>query len=177
MNIRLRCFIYALIVLAPTTACAQGPGPRLTAAVIDTAGNRIGQVSASEDAGGAILQVYVSGLTPGLHGMHLHAAARCEPPAFLTAEGHFNPTQRKHGHRNPDGPHVGDFPNLEVGADGTGRAQVRVEGWSLRAAERSIGQPGVALVLHAGEDDRVTDPSGNSGARIGCALISVAAGE
>lgn len=109
--------------------------------------------------------------------MHLHAAARCEPPAFQTAQGHFNPTGRQHGRQNPAGPHVGDLPNLLVGADSVGRAQLHVEGWSLRPGARSIGAPGTALVIHAGPDDERTDPSGNSGARAACALISVAPGE
>ena len=166
----------ALLAL-PLSLAAQGPGPRLISALIDSAGNRVGQVTASEDAGGALLQVLVSGLTPGLHGMHLHAGAKCEPPAFTTAQGHFNPTARKHGHKNPEGAHVGDLPNLTVLADGTGRAQLHVDGWLLRAGEKSVGAPGTALVIHAGPDDDATDPSGNSGARIACAVISVAPAE
>jgi Cu-Zn family superoxide dismutase len=165
------------LLLAPATACAQGPGPRVTAAVIDSLGNRIGQVTATEDAGGAVLAVEVHGLTPGFHGMHLHAAAKCEPPAFQSAEGHFNPTGKQHGHENPAGPHVGDLPNLQVGEDGSARTQVRVEGWTLRSGSKSIGDPGVALMIHAGPDDDRSDPAGNSGARIACAVLRVTASE
>lgn len=167
--------LLALTALQPRALAAQGP--RITAALIDTAGRRLGEVTASEDAGGAILQVHARGFSPGMHGMHLHADPRCEPPSFQTAEGHLNPGQRKHGRRSPAGPHTGDLPNLLIGADSVGRVQVRIDGYFLRAGDRSIGAPGVALVIHALPDDESTDPSGASGARLACALITVAAGD
>jgi Cu-Zn family superoxide dismutase len=163
-----------LCLLPPYPALAQGP--RVTAALVDSAGERRGEVTASEDAGGALLQVHARGLPPGRHGMHLHATPACDPPDFASAAGHFNPEGRRHGHRNPDGPHVGDLPNLLVGGDSAGRLQVRVDGYLLRAAPRSIGAPGVALVIHALPDDEVTDPSGASGARLACAVITVGTG-
>lgn len=157
-------------------AALGAQGPRITSALLDGSGQRVGQVTASEDAGGALLQVHVRSLPPGSHGLHLHANPTCEPPDFSTAGGHFNPEGRQHGRHNPDGPHVGDLPNLVIGQDSVGRLQLRVEGYLLRAGERSIGAPGVALVIHALPDDEVTDPSGASGARIACAIITVTAG-
>ncbi len=169
-----------LVALVAASALLAGglvaQGPRITSALIDASGRRAGEVTASEDAGGAVLQVHVRGLPPGRHGMHLHASPTCEPPDFSTAGGHFNPEGRKHGHQNPEGPHVGDLPTLVVGSDSVGRLQLRVDGYLLRPGERSIGDPGVALVIHALPDDEVTDPSGASGARIACAIITVAAG-
>lgn len=167
------CAALLLPALVPPTLDAQGP--RMTAALIDSTGRRLGEVTASEDAGGAVLQIHARGLPPGPHGMHLHASPACEPPAFASAGGHFNPEGRQHGRHNPAGPHVGDLPNLVVGGDSVGRLQVRVDGYQLRGADRSIGAPGVALVIHALPDDEVSDPSGASGARIACAVISVTA--
>ncbi len=170
-------------LLAALTAAAalwgialQAQGPRVTSALLDPSGQRLGEVTASEDAGGAVLQVHVRGLPPGQHGMHLHASPSCEPPDFSTAGEHLNPTGRRHGHQNPDGPHLGDLPNLAVHSDSVGRVQLRVDGYRLRAGGRSIGDPGVALVIHALPDDGVTDPSGASGRRIACAIITVTAG-
>ncbi len=164
----------------PAALAAQnapdGPPPvRATFAVIDSTGGRIGQVTAVQDPGGVVLQVLVSTLSPGPHGMHLHAAPACEPPGFLSAAGHYNPTGRKHGRDNPEGPHAGDLPNLEVQPDGSGRAQVRLEGVTLTAGPHSIGIPGTALVIHATKDDGVTDPTGNAGPRLACAVLGVGA--
>lgn len=64
------------------------------------------------------VKVEASSLTPGKHGLHFHQVGKCEPPEFKTAGDHFNPAGKKHGTENPAGPHAGDLPNLEVGADG-----------------------------------------------------------
>ncbi len=119
------------------------------------------------------ITVTVTGLTPGLHGMHLHAKPACAPPDFATAGGHLNPGGKAHGRLNPDGPHLGDLPNLQVGRDGEARLQFAIPGVILRPGPASIGVPGSALILHAGQDDERSDPSGNAGPRAGCAVISV----
>ena len=182
----------SLLVLLPLAACHNQPvdtaspapvgrvatqaAPRDAFAIIDTAGRRIGQVSAIETQSGVQLEVAITGFTPGDHGMHLHAVARCEPPAFSTATGHLNPVSRQHGARNPLGAHLGDLPNLVVDQHGLGRASVIVTGVTLQPGATSIGAPGTALVIHAAPDDEVTDPTGNSGARIACAAIILPAG-
>jgi len=166
--------IFALSLVGPGGLAAQGP--RITAALIDSTGQRRGEVTASEDAEGALLQIHARGLPPGRHGMHLHASPTCTPPAFVTATGHFNPENRQHGRQNPAGPHVGDLPNLMVGRDSVGRLQVRVDGYLLRDTTHTLGAPGVALVIHALPDDETTDPSGASGPRIACAIIRVTTG-
>jgi Cu-Zn family superoxide dismutase len=107
--------------------------------------------------GGVRIRVEVQGLTPGEHGIHIHAVGRCDPPDFLTAAGHFNPDGHRHGLLNPQGPHAGDLPNLIVRADG----RARYEAVSYRA-----------LVIHAQADDHLTDPAGNSGPRVACGVIA-----
>jgi superoxide dismutase, Cu-Zn family len=153
---------------------ADGPPPvRAVFAIIDSSGGRAGQINAVQNPDGVLLQVLATGLTPGAHGLHLHAAAACEPPVFQSAGGHLNPANTQHGARNPAGPHAGDLPNLMANARGEARAQLLIPGVTLTAGPHSIGVPGTALVIHAKEDDEVTDPTGNSGARIACAVISV----
>jgi superoxide dismutase, Cu-Zn family len=163
--------LLGLLGCAGHSGPATGPHPHALFPVIDSSGTRIGQVSATEDAGGVVLDISLSGLTPGRHGLHLHATPSCEPPGFLSAGGHFNPTGRRHGAHNPQGAHAGDLPNLDVNEKGEGRAQVTVPGYTLSPGPRSVGRPGTALVVHAKEDDEATDPTGNSGARIACAVI------
>jgi Cu-Zn family superoxide dismutase len=165
------------LALSTTAGAQEAPsGPpvvRATFAVIDTAGERIGQVTAIQEASGTLLQLFVRGLPPGRHGLHLHATPACDPPTFQTATGHLNPAGMKHGRLNPEGLHLGDLPNLEVNAAGEARLELRLDSLTLTPGPRSIGVPGTALVIHAGEDDERTDPTGNSGARIACAVLAI----
>jgi Cu-Zn family superoxide dismutase len=107
-----------------------------------------------------------------VHGTHLHATGRCDPPGFTTAGGHLNPAARQHGLRNPAGPHLGDLPNLTVAANGTGRMEATIAATLTPGQAPLFDADGTALVVHAGPDDMVTDPAGNSGARIACTVIA-----
>ncbi len=122
--------------------------------------------------GNPVLRVKVSGLTPGIHGVHIHTTGKCEAPGFTTAGGHLNPAGHQHGKDNPAGSHLGDLPNLTVESHGNGElAQtLSVDAATLRA--QLLDADGAAVVVHADADDYRTDPSGNSGARIACAVLS-----
>jgi Cu-Zn family superoxide dismutase len=124
-----------------------------------------GSVAGSVARAGNRLIIDTTGLSPGSHGLHLHAAGRCEGPDFTSAGPHWNPTNRKHGSDNPDGPHLGDLPNLTIGADGRGSV-------TLAVPPGFVDADGTAVVIHAAPDDNRTDPSGNSGARIACAALT-----
>ena len=126
----------------------------------------------SEGPGGVIIDIDVKGLTPGLHAVHVHAVGKCEGPAFTSAGGHFNPAQKKHGLKSPEGPHAGDMPNMYIAKNGTGRFEVLADNITLKAGDRSVfDADGSALVVHAGADDDVTDPTGNAGDRAACGVI------
>jgi Cu-Zn family superoxide dismutase len=139
-----------------------------TATLIDGTGRAIGSVAIEEDPGHATLTLSASGLTPGEHGAHLHAVGRCDGPGFQSAGAHWNPTNRKHGMLNPEGAHMGDLMNVEAGADGKATATLHVGGGPLADMD------GTSLVIHAKPDDNMTDPSGNSGDRIACAVLAPA---
>ena len=141
-----------------------GSGPSI--ALVNGAGAVTGAVQAEPRAGGTYLRIAVQGLTPGDHGLHLHSVGRCDGPAFTTAGAHWNPAGRQHGHLNPDGAHAGDLPNLTVSTNGHGAINFLATGGPLADAD------GTSLVVHAGPDDYRTDPSGNSGDRIACAVLA-----
>jgi Cu-Zn family superoxide dismutase len=107
---------------------------------------------------------------PGTHGIHLHMTGTCDAP-FTTAGAHWNPTARQHGLQNAAGPHLGDLPNIEVGADSSANVQVSATGGTLRGADGLLDADGAAIIVHATADDNKTDPSGNSGARIACGVV------
>ena len=158
-------------------ASLQYGSPQATAELRNANGEVVGQASFWEDAKGVRILAEVQGIPPGAHGIHLHAVGKCDPPAFTTAGGHFNPAGKKHGFMNPAGPHNGDLPNLQVGPDGKGRLEYVATQVTLGAGETSLlGAGETAVVLHSRPDDDVTDPSGDSGARIACGIIRKGAG-
>jgi Cu-Zn family superoxide dismutase len=136
--------------------------------LVNASGQSIGTVRAWQTAGGVSFRISASGLPHGLHGIHVHAVGRCDPPDFKTAGAHWNPAGKQHGMNNPAGPHAGDLPNVEVAANGVLNATVTLAGASMASL---LDADGAALVIHASPDDYKTDPSGNSGARIACAVI------
>jgi superoxide dismutase, Cu-Zn family len=128
-----------------------------------------GSARLSDGSSGITVQVEAEGLSPGVHGIHIHTTGRCDAPDFSSAGPHWNPTGRQHGRNNPQGAHHGDLPNLTVGADGRGSMQLTTPGGSLAEL---FDADGAALVVHANADDDRTDPSGNSGGRIACGVIT-----
>ena len=111
-----------------------------------------------------MLKVSALGLTPGKHGVHIHEKAIVRND-FQTAGGHFNPRNKKHGAQNPDGAHLGDLPNLVVDKNGRVEQTIILSGVSLQKGQ-SNSILGKSIIIHAKEDDGVTDPSGNSGDRV-----------
>ncbi len=161
------------------TGCAtiRPGGPQATAELKNAKGEGVGTARFWEDAGGVRITTQVKGISPGKHGTHLHAVGKCDPPDFTTAGPHFNPGGKKHGLKNPAGPHAGDLPNLEVAADGSGRFEYVTKTVTLGPGPTSLfDADGSALVVHANPDDDVTDPTGNSGGRIACGVITKVAG-
>ena len=154
--------LVVLLVGLPALAQAQPAKAELK----DAQDKVVGTAMLNEVSGGVKIALKASGLKTGDHGFHIHAVGKCEPPAFTSAGGHFNPGNKKHGKKNPEGAHAGDLPNLKVGADGTGSIDVTAGGVTLKDVA------GLALVIHADPDDEKTDPTGNSGARVACGVIS-----
>jgi len=143
------------------------------AALKDKDGKDVGRATIIETGEGVRIAVTGYRLPPGAHGLHIHAAGRCEPPQFASAGGHFNPAGKQHGTQNPAGPHAGDLPNLEVAASGEGGIDATTRLVTLGPGPTSLlGPTGASLVVHAAADDYKTDPSGNSGDRIACGVIT-----
>jgi Cu-Zn family superoxide dismutase len=167
-----RTFLVIPALLCATAAFGQAAPTSAHADIMDAQGNKVGTAKIAAAREGVRISVSVEKLPPGTHGIHIHTVGKCEGPAFTTAGGHFNPDAKKHGKDNPDGMHAGDLLNIEVGADGTGNANLRAMNVTLGDGPNSLFHDGgTALVIHATADDYKTDPSGNSGARIACGVI------
>ena len=161
--------------LPPTPSYAGPAVASATAELKNASGQVVGSAQFSQDAGGVVLiKASFSGVE-GAHGMHIHTTGKCDGPDFTSAGGHFNPTAKKHGLLNPDGPHAGDLPEITVLSGGAGSLETTTNRVSLTTGASSLfDADGSALVVHAGHDDQVTDPTGNSGARLACGVIVLA---
>lgn len=148
---------------------------QVQAATAAGAEDALGTISVSESAYGLVFQPQLTGLSPGLHGFHLHQNPDCAParkddalvPA-LAAGGHHDPAGTgRHGSPWGDG-HLGDLPPLFVAADGTATQPV------LAPRLRSLGElAGRALVIHQGGDNHADQPQplGGGGARVACGVV------
>ena len=147
-------------------------GGRVATAQLRTAaGVDVGRATAREVAGGVRFTLDGRAMPPGVKAAHVHTAGRCDAPTFETAGPHWNPTAAKHGSMNPQGPHTGDLPNVTIGNDGRGTLGVTMAGATM---DGLLDADGAAFIVHAGADDYMTDPSGNSGGRIACGVFAPA---
>ncbi len=140
----------------------------------NASGASIGTAYLKQTKDGVVVKLSLKDLPPGVHAIHFHETAKCEPPAFTSAGGHFNPTHKHHGLENPEGPHAGDMPNITVGPKGKFKGTVtnpRVVLGDGSAPNSLYANGGTALVIHAKADDYKSDPAGNAGARIACGVI------
>ena len=163
--------VAVLTVMIGATAQAQ---EKLDANVIDNKGASIGSIALRGSAAGVVLRVTLKAgsLTPGWHGVHLHAVADCsDAEKFLNAKAHINHDNKKHGLLNAEGPDNGDIPNVFAAADGSVNAELFTPFAKLTGANGLQDADGSAFVIHAAEDDHSTQPIGNAGARVGCAVI------
>ena len=157
-------------------ALAAAPVADLHAAVTEAvayikpvAGQTVqGKITFMKVKDGVKLVADLDGLTPGLHGFHVHEHGDCGGKGAENTGSHFNPTNQKHGGPDSEERHVGDLGNIE--ADAEGRAHLeRVD--SLLQLEGPHSIIGRSIVVHADKDDYTTQPSGNSGDKIGCGVI------
>lgn len=157
----------------PVRAAAGETG---SAELRNNAGQTIGAISLTQAPTGLLMRIEAEGLTPGWHGVHLHAVGDCSDEAFQSAGGHINHAEPvPHGLLNPEGPDDGDLPNIH--ADDRGRVRAEVFTSRARLAEAGPGQwlwdeDGSAVVIHANPDDHRSQPIGGAGDRVACAVVT-----
>lgn len=174
MNRFVCVMVSALVLGGCATAAVDGP-PLLGQAVLkDKAGQQVGLATFTEEADGVRIEVTGVGLPPGPKGIHIHAVGKCDPPDFISAGAHLNPAGKKHGRLNPEGAHAGDLPNLVVTPLGAAGLDATTRAVTLKAGAPGslFGAGGTSLVIHAQTDDEKTEPTGNSGGRIACGVIT-----
>lgn len=170
----MRCAIIMVLALAGcATVVPKTPAPTpaandVVAQLRAADGADRGQATLRLSDGRMRLTVDAAGLVPGVHGVHIHDVGKCDAPDFASAKAHWNPAMKMHGRDNPMGAHNGDLPNLMIGTDGRGSLSVDVAGTMAGLLDAD----GASVVIHAAADDYKTDPSGNSGGRIACGVLT-----
>jgi Cu-Zn family superoxide dismutase len=164
-----RLSMFALAATAFAWSGAKQGGAM--AMIKDAQGGNVGSAAFTDTPAGLLVVGTITTLPAGVHGIHIHAVGKCDAP-FTTAGGHFNPGMKKHGFKSADGPHTGDMPNFEMPASGIGHFEFIMPGVSLKGNNAILDADGAAVVIHATADDYMTDPAGNSGARVACGVIT-----
>ncbi len=164
----------AVVVITACTGFSKTP-TTAEAIMKPTQGNSTsGVVSFSQQDDKVLVNARITGLSPGLHGFHIHEKGDCSAPDAASAGGHFNPSGTKHGSPSNTEHHGGDFGNLT--ADASGMATLN---WTIPASQITLSKDGAnsvigkGLIVHADPDDYTTQPTGNSGKRLACGVISV----
>lgn len=157
---------------ASSAGFAQAPQEAM-ATFHNVAGLEIGKAVLTQTTSGVLIEVDVSGIADGEHGFHIHETGICDAAdGFKSAGGHFEPSQHQHGYMTEHGSHAGDMPNQFVVVGGKLRAHVLNPNVTLADGPASVfDADGSALVVHADPDDYSSQPSGNAGDRIACAVI------
>ncbi len=159
----------------PTELPAQAPAPTAEAMLRDAQGNALGTVTFTQQGKDVKVHVTVHDVPgAGMHGIHIHEGSECVAPDFASAGGHFAPNGNPHACPPTEPRHAGDLGNIEISQDGTGILTQVTDQISLGTGPTSV--IGRTVILHEGEDDCTTQPSGDSGPRIACGQIMMPTG-
>jgi Cu-Zn family superoxide dismutase len=156
------------LVAGPLSAQSQ----QVSTTFVNADGKPIGTAMLRQTPSGVLIDINVSGLPPGAHAFHIHKSGKCDAPDFKSAGDHYNPTGAKHGFAAGREHHAGDMPNQFVQGDGVLQAQVLNPQVTLNPGKATLFDgDGSALIIHVGADDYASQPAGEAGNRLACAVI------
>ncbi len=170
---RLTKTILATTLCIPLALPAFAEGHMTSAATADVQGTDVfGTVTLNRTASGqTLVQIDLTGVPEGVHGVHLHETGDCSASNFTSAGGHIVGDQM-HGVLAEGGPHPGDMPNMTVGADGVLKADEFLV--LLDIDGMIMDEDGAAFIVHSDADDYTSQPSGDAGSRIACGVFAPA---
>lgn len=165
--------VLAVLSVAAFAGCQTTPPEvaKATAALKPTKGSKVlGEVTFEQVGDKVRVIAQVVRLKPNHeHGFHIHEVGDCSSGDGMSAKGHFNPHGKPHGHPSQMNRHAGDMPNLK--ADAKGRAVVSFEVDTITVTSGPASIIGRGLIVHADPDDYASQPTGNAGGRLACAVI------
>lgn len=168
----MRTPLLTLAAALALSACATPSGPSASAQLQPTRGNSTsGEVRFVQRGDKVRVSGEVRGLKPGAeHGFHVHDKGDCSSGDGMSTGGHYNPGGRKHGAHGQGEHHAGDLPSLK--ADANGVARFTFDSSTITVGSGSTDIVGRGLIVHRDPDDYTTQPTGNSGPRLACAVIT-----
>ncbi|WP_245680462.1 superoxide dismutase family protein [Bacillus marinisedimentorum] len=165
--------IISFLFLLTAAACSESTPEPVDVDLYNDVGDTIGTAEIQPQNKGVKIKLEVSGIEPGVHGIHIHENAECEGPDFKSAGAHFNPEDNEHGLMNTEGPHAGDLQNIK--ADEEGKVDVELTAENVTLEENKphslLRENGTSVVIHEKADDGMTDPAGDAGERVACGEI------
>lgn len=134
--------------------------------------NVTGTITFVENSKGEVkMNAMMSGLSPGIHAIHIHEKSDCSSADATSAGGHWNPTHKSHGKWGSASYHKGDIGNFNVGTDGKGTIKFATDEWCIGCADETKNIIGKSIIVHEGADDFVTQPTGDAGGRVACTAL------
>ncbi|MBH5321544.1 superoxide dismutase family protein [Aurantiacibacter sediminis] len=163
----------ALLSLSGCATAYEAAATQIAEAdIMNRSGQQVGTARMYSLGEEVTINVSFTGLTTGLHAVHLHTAGDCSANDFTSAGGHLNPGGQEHGTLNPRGAHLGDLPNVSIASDGAGTVSSILRGNRSMVEAALFDADGTALVVHEGPDDYSTDPAGAAGSRVACGIVT-----
>ncbi|MEN6440237.1 MAG: superoxide dismutase family protein [Syntrophobacter sp.] len=162
-----------LIMGVALVGCSRKEGQGLSSKAIaimnPTEGSKVkGIISFEKTAKGVHLVANIEGLSPGLHGFHVHEFGDCSSPDANSAGGHYNPVDMPHAAPTVEKRHAGDLGNIEADKSGRARLEITDKVLALEGPHSIVGR---SVIVHAQADDFKTQPTGSAGARVACGVI------
>ncbi|RAR70058.1 superoxide dismutase family protein [Flavobacterium aciduliphilum] len=170
-----KILLTSCIAVAIAIACKSGgttPTNTISIALESKSGSTVtGNATFTEKNGIVTFEAKLSGLKPGVHGIHIHEKADCSSGDATSAGGHWNPTHVKHGKWTDAEHHKGDIGNFTADEQGNATITLKTDEWCIGCGDTNKDILGKGLIVHDKADDFVTQPTGNAGARVACSAI------
>jgi len=161
--------VFAASCASPSTS--EPPGITAVAKLQSTKGNSASGTATFVQRGDTVyVTANVTGLKPNAdHGFHVHEKGDCSSGDGMSTGGHFNPLAKPHAAHDAADHHAGDLPSLK--SDAYGNASLKFETKAISVGSGATDVVGKGLIVHRDADDYKTQPTGNAGPRIACAVI------
>ncbi len=162
------------LLCAAGLAFGKAPKNDVTGTFAPKSGSKLsGTYTLAQDGKSVKLKITVAGAPEGELAVHVHENPDCSDPEGKKAGGHWNPTSMPHGQWGHGMFHMGDIGNMKDGKDGTGEITFSTDNWTM-GGDAKTDVLGHSIIVHEKVDDFKTQPTGNAGGRIGCAVIPAA---